>query len=236
MTAAEVKEALKKVSSTKRAKTNAWFFKTGKGEYGEGDKFIGVTVPNMRKVAKEFKELSLTEIRKLLGSKIHEHRYAGLLILGHNFGKHDAKEQKKRVDFYLKNTKHVDNWDLVDTSAPYILGRYLLDKEDRKILYGLARSKNMWENRIAMVATWMLIRDEQLKDVYALAEILHTHEHDLMHKAVGWMLREAGKKDMKRLKRFLKKHYDALPRTLLRYAIEKFPERERKKALQGVFV
>lgn len=229
MSALKVKTELKKVSSKKRKETNEWFFKTGKGEYGEGDKFMGVSMPDLRKVAKSFLDLPFEEISKLLESKIHEHRLAGLVVLVENFKKADEKNKKKIFNFYRKNLKHINNWDLVDISCPYIIGGYLLDKEgERKQLYTWAKSKDLWKNRVAIVSTWYFIRNNDLKDVYLLSEILLNHEHDLIHKAVGWMLREAGKKDEAKLKKFLDKHTTKMPRTMLRYSLEKFSKKDKK--------
>jgi 3-methyladenine DNA glycosylase AlkD len=247
MKSADTKKALKKLSSKKRAESNAWFFKTGKGEYGEGDKFIGVTMPNIRKVVKEFKNLSLSEIEKLLKSKIHEERMCGLLILVEQFN----ESPKEIYKFYLKNIKGINNWDLVDVTAHKIIGKYLLDtsylvgsyplsrggetekENNREILYELASSKNLWEQRISIISTFAFIDQKDFKDTLKISKVLLNHEHDLIHKAVGWVLREVGKKDEKVLKDFLKKHYKKMPRTMLRYAIEKFPETERQRYLKN---
>lgn len=196
------------------------FFKTGKGEYGEGDKFMGVVVPSVRKVARKFRNASLDVVEGLLESEWHECRLCALLILRERF----AKSPDEIVHFYLSHTKGINNWDLVDLSAPYILGSYLLDRpSDRNILYELAESDVMWERRIAVVSTLMLIRNGQYDDTLKLAEILLHSSHDLMRKAVGWMLREVGKKDESLLRSFLDKHYRMMPRTMLRYAIERLP-------------
>ena len=233
MKAHEVKKELREHSEEEKAKSFPHFFKTGKEGYAENDRFIGVTVPNQRKVAKKYKELPLGEVQKLLRSKIHEERLTALLILTYKFEKANDRDRISIKDFYLMNTKWVNNWDLVDSSAHKILGRYLLDMKDRKILYELARSKDLWERRISIVATWWFIRDGQLNDTFKLSEILLGDEHDLIHKAVGWMLREAGQKDHKWLEDFLKKHYKTMPRTMLRYSIEKFSENTRKRYLEG---
>ncbi|MAG17906.1 MAG: DNA alkylation repair protein [Candidatus Diapherotrites archaeon] len=218
---------LKKVSTKERAKSNAWFFKTGKGEYGEGDLFLGVTVPDIRTVAKKFLYLSLTELKPPLKSKFHEERLAALLVLVECFKKADEKEKKKIFNFYLSNTKHVNNWDLVDLSAHKIVGEYLLDK-DRTLLYKLVKSKSLWERRISVISTFAFIDGNDLEDTFKLSELLLHDKHDLIHKAVGWALREAGKKDKQKLVKFLKKHKSEMPRTMLRYSIEKFSENERK--------
>ena len=201
------------------------FFKTGKGEYGEGDKFLGVTVPNVRVVARMFKECTMDVVEQLLANQWHECRLCGLLILREKF----SKTPKEVVDFYLSHTSGINNWDLVDLSAPYILGSYLVNNPNREILYTLAASEVMWENRIAIVATLMLIRNNQFEDTLKLAEILMPHKHDLMHKSIGWMLREVGKKDVDLLKGFLAKHCRRMPRIMLRYALEKFPLELRRE-------
>ncbi len=206
------------------------YFKTGPGEYGEGDIFIGLTVPQSRSIAKKYLALPLSEVQKLLASPIHEHRFIALEILIFKYERTD--EQEKIVNFYLKNKKHINNWDLVDTSASYILGNWLIDK-DTTILYTLAHAKNLWERRIAIVATAAFIRNGQFADTLALAEILVRDTEDLMHKAVGWMLREVGKKSEKTLTAFLDTHVSHMPRTMLRYAIERFPEKKRKKYLHA---
>ena len=231
----DVQKELKKVSSLKRKKANEWFFKTGKGEYGHGDKFIGVSMPNARKIAKSFTELPPAEVKKLLSSKIHEERMTALIILTLQYAGSPVVGQLAIYEFYLKNTKHINNWDLVDISAHKIIGAHLLKqkKADRKILYKLAKSKDMWERRIAIVTTWQFIREGQLDDTFKLSKELLNDKEDLLHKAVGWMLREAGKKDVKKLEAFLKANNKKMPRTALRYAIEKFGEKKRKAYLKG---
>lgn len=208
------------------------FFKTGKGEYGEGDSFIGVRVPEMRKVAKGFLEMSFEHLEQLLLDKVHEYRQIALIILVDKFKRAGEREKKLIFDFYMKHAEFVNNWDLVDLSAPTIVGGYLLDRK-RDILYKLARSKNLWKRRIAIVATSVFIAKGQFKDTLRIAEILLDDKHDLIHKAVGWMLREVGKKDRKVLEKFLDKHHKQMPRTMLRYAIEKFDERKRKFYMKG---
>lgn len=204
------------------------FFKTGKGEYGEGDKFLGVIVPNTRKVAKQYKDLPYNVIEMLLESEWHECRLCALLMLIEKY----KKEPDEAVQFYLTHTEGINNWDLVDLSAPYILGNYLKDKADRKVLYDLAGSSVMWERRIAVVSTLMLIRDGQFEDTLKLADSLIDSRHDLMQKSIGWMLREVGKRDEERLVGFLEKHKHEMPRTMLRYAIEKFPEPKRREYMR----
>lgn len=217
----QITNELKQLSNPKKAKIYQRFFKTGKGEYGEGDIFIGLTVPEQRQVAKKYKEVSLKEIQALLDSSIHEHRLTGLIILTY-------KELNKQVyEFYMKNIKAVNNWDLVDLTCHRIIGKYLLDK-DRKILYKLAKSKNLWERRIAIISCFAFIDKNDFKDALKISEILLNDKHDLIHKAVGWVLREIGKKDLKQEEKFLDKYHKTMPRTMLRYSIEKFPEEKRK--------
>lgn len=217
--------------SKKQAEILQKFFKTDKGEYGEGDIFLGIKVPIQRDISKRY-DLKLKDIQKLLNSKIHEHRMCGLFILINKYNK-EIKLHEEIFNFYLKNAKKVNNWDLVDLSAPNILGDFLLDKGDKRILYLFAKSKNLWEKRIAIVSTYSFIKNGKLGDTFEIAEILLDDKHDLIHKAVGWMLREAGKRDIKALENFLKKNHNKMPRTMLRYAIEKFPEQSRKAYLLG---
>lgn len=221
-----LREELRKMADPQRAKILQGFFKTGIGEYGEGDIFLGITVPQSRKIAIKFRNLDFTSITQLLKSKIHEERLIALLILVCNFNTGDEKAQEKIFNFYLKNTKYINNWDLVDLSAPNIVGVHLLDK-DRKILYELAKSENIWERRIAVLATFRFIKENLLDDSLEIAEMLLQDEHDLIHKAVGWMLREVGKRDLKKEIKFLDRHHQKMPRTMLRYAIEKFPQKLR---------
>ena len=222
-----LKEELKNNANPERAKNLSWFFKTGKGEYGEGDQFLGITVPRLREISKKYQDLELKDLQKLLDSKIHEYRLSALMILRFQYGKAETKTKEKIVKFYLKNTKKINNWDLVDLSCHYILGNWLLDK-DRKILYQLANSKNLWEKRIAIISTFAFIREKQFSDTLKISEILLNDRYDLIHKAVGWALREVGKKNKETEINFLDKYYKAMPRTMLRYAIEKFSDKERK--------
>ncbi|WP_312822402.1 DNA alkylation repair protein [Epilithonimonas sp.] len=231
----DIKQSLSDLSIPENVKILQKFFKTGKGEYGEGDVFIGVTVPDQRSVAKEFyNKISLEELSELLSSKIHEHRLTALLILVYKFEKtKDKIEQKEIIDFYLKHTKHINNWDLVDTSCYKILGRYCFGNQDSKILEKLSDSKNMWEMRMAIVGTMYHIKKRQfeLTKTFALKNL--KHPHDLMHKANGWLLREMGKMNEKELLDFLNLHYKEMPRTCLRYAIEKLDEELRQDYLKG---
>jgi 3-methyladenine DNA glycosylase AlkD len=221
---------LRKLKDKKQAENLQRFFKTGKGEYGEGDVFLGIKVPIQRKICKNYGDLNLNAIQKLLNSKIHEHRLCGLFVLVSKYKK--SKNKKEIFKFYLKNTKKINNWDLVDLSSPNIVGEYLLNK-DKKVLYKLAKSKNLWEKRISIVSTFTFIRNNKLEDTLKISQILLKDKHDLIHKAVGWMLREVGKKDIKKLELFIQKNYKDMPRTMLRYAIEKFPEKKRKDYLKG---
>ncbi|MDQ3075881.1 MAG: DNA alkylation repair protein [bacterium] len=213
------------------------FFKTGKGQYGEGDIFWGLDVPTSRKIAERYTHISRKDLSKLLKNEVHEVRFIALLILVAQYkkakGNSDQKEKEELVKFYLDNTKYVNNWDLVDSSAHQILGDLLLDKNDieKRILLTLSHSKDLWEQRIAIVATFAFIRRGDLDWTYKIIDTLDKHTHDLIHKACGWMLREAGKKDEKRLKEYLDRKAATLPRTMLRYAIEKFPESERLEYL-----
>lgn len=226
MTAKEIQEALDFLSTPEKRAFLPYFFKTGKGQYGEGDKFLGVVVPDTRKVAKANKMLPFDELEKLLKNEYHECRLCALLILVERFKKAGEDEQTEIVDFYLSQTQWINNWDLVDLTAYNIVGEYLLDK-DRAILYQLADSDLLWDQRIAIVSTMAFIRKGDLDDTFALSERLLMHKHDLMQKAVGWMLREAGKRDKDKLCQFLDRNHKIMPRTMLRYSIEKFELEER---------
>jgi 3-methyladenine DNA glycosylase AlkD len=212
----------------------ARYFKTGKGEYGEGDRFLGMPVPVLRKIALRYVALSFDDLSRLLASPIHEHRLAALEILASQFERADENRQKKIVAFYLRHTCAMNNWDLVDTAAPYILGEHLKTRS-RRLLDRLAASRNIWERRIAIISTLVLIREGETADTYRIARKLLADEHDLIHKAVGWALRETDKVSRPALAAFLRKHYPALPRTTLRYAIERFPAAQRKRMLAGKF-
>jgi 3-methyladenine DNA glycosylase AlkD len=226
MTAAFIEKQLTDCSSPEKKAFFPYFFKTGKGQYGEGDQFLGVVVPNIRKVAKANTELPFSELEKLLDNSYHECRMCALLILVERFKKAKEEERKGIVEFYLSHTERINNWDLVDLSAKYILGEYLVGK-NRDVLYCLTDSSLLWEQRIAVVATLAFIQRNDFTDILAISEKLLDHPHDLMHKAVGWMLRETGKRDKNALTGFLDRHRQAMPRTMLRYAIEKFPPEER---------
>ncbi len=231
-----VRQQLQSLADPSRAQGALRFFKTGPGEYGEGDLFLGITVPQLRQTAKQFSALEIEDLITLLRSRWHEERLLALLLLVRRFerSRPPHPERKSYLDLYLAHTEFINNWDLVDASAPYLLGQWLVDKPDERVrLDKLARSKSLWEQRIAMVATLALIRAGQYEDTVRLAQQFLSHRHDLMHKACGWMLREAGKRHPKTLQTFLDQHASAMPRTMLRYAIERLPERERKAYLAG---
>lgn len=227
----DLQKELLSLKDPKKAKSCQRFFKTGKGEYGEGDIFLGITTPVLRGVLKKYFSLPLTDLQRLLESEIHECRAAALVILRKKYYKADEAEKKELVEFYLRNTEKINNWDLVDISAGDILGDYFLSK-DKSILYKLARSKNLWARRIAIISTVGFIRQNQFGDTLKIAKILLNDKHDLIHKAVGWMLREVGKRDLKTEEDFLKKHFRKMPRTMLRYTIEKLPSEKRKFFLE----
>ena len=228
----EIQKKLRELGNKDKAKKHQRFFKTGPGEYGEGDIFIGVTVPELRKRANEYKTITLKEVKQLLHSSIHEERLLSLFILIHRYSKRDESEKRRVYELYLKNTKFINNWDLVDSSAGQIVGAFLFDKS-KKPLYDLVKSDNLWERRISIISTSYFIKRNQFSDTLKISKILLSDEEDLIHKAVGWMLREVGKRDMSVEEIFLKNHYKNMPRTMLRYAIEKFPESKRQRYLKG---
>lgn len=227
MTAEFIVSELRSIASPEKARFLQKFFKTGKGEYGEGDLFLGLTNPLVRNVARANKQTPLPELQKLLDSPYHEARLAALVIMVEQFKKASEEKRKALFDLYIKNTSRINNWDLVDVTCPHIIGLYLLDK-DRSVLYELADSSLLWDQRIAMVSCAAFIRRKEYDDALAMAEKLLFHTHDLMHKAVGWMLREVGKRDKETLVGFLERNASHMPRTTLRYAIEHFPPEERK--------
>ena len=231
-----IKEELKKYAQSDCIEEKfAYFHKTGKGDYAENDIFIGVTIPDIRKVAnKYYKEISLKEVEELLHSDYHEERLLALVILTYKMKKAEQDEQKEIVDLYINNTQYINGWDLVDISAHYILGKYLLEHEDEKdVLYKFASSDDLWKQRISIVSTWIFIRNNKYQDTLKIAERLLNNEQDLIHKSVGWMLRELGNKDFKTEYDFLLKYYKKMPRTMLRYSIEKFDEDLRQDFLKG---
>lgn len=231
VTAQDAQRTLRKLADPKAAQFLAGFFRTGPGQYGAGDKFLGIKVPVTRAVAKKFSEMPLSQIRILLRSEWHEERLMALVLLVNQFAKGSDEDRKSLFEFYLKHTRYINNWDLVDVSAPGIVGRYLLDR-NRAILRKLAVSKVLWERRIAIVSTQYLIRKNQCADTLLLSKMLLKDSEDLMHKAVGWMLREVGKRDRQALVEFLEQHRLKMPRTALRYAIEHFSPTERARFMR----
>lgn len=230
LNARQAQNALKKKARPEKIAVYRNFFKTGPGEYGEGDIFIGVNVPDTRRVAREFRDLPLSEIQKLLSSPVHEERLLALIILVGHYEKGDARVKAAVYRFYLKNARHVNNWDLVDQSAHLIVGAHLFNK-DKSLLFDLVRSKDLWRRRIAIVATLYFIRKGRFAETLELSELLLNDTHDLIHKATGWMLREVGKRDLGALEAFLERNASRMPRTALRYAIERFPEAKRRRVM-----
>jgi 3-methyladenine DNA glycosylase AlkD len=228
----EIRARLKKLGSKEKAEVFRSFFKTGPGEYGEDDIFLGVTVPELRRLAASYQAITLREVTQLLRSTIHEERLLALLILCRAYTSGDGHIQKRIYELYLENTRHVNNWDLVDASAEHIVGASLMGKS-KKILHDLTRSNNLWERRIAVMATFHFIKRGKFEETLKIARILLADKEDLIHKAVGWMLREIGKRDIRVEERFLKGHHMEMPRTMLRYAIERFPESQRQRYLRG---
>ena len=232
MTAQGISKLLRSLADPERAVHSARYFKTGQGEYGEGDLFLGIRVPDIRAQVKKCEPVSLEDIQLLLMSAFHEERLFALLLLVRKFAKADEKEKAAIYNLYLKNIHCINNWDLVDSSASQIVGSYL-ESRDKQILYKLVQSANIWERRIAIISTFQFIRNNQFDDALKLAKPLLNDKEDLIHKAVGWMLREIGKRDVAVEKAYLQTHYKKMPRTMLRYAIEKFPEQVRKRYLAG---
>ena len=228
----DIRSKLQKLGNKQKARVLQRFFKTGTGDYGEGDIFLGVRVPEVRKLAKEYKDIRISDVRKLLKSPIHEERLLALLIVVIKYSKGNDLVKRRVYEFYLKNTRHINNWDLVDLSAEKIVGDYLMDKS-KKPLYNLAKSKSLWERRISIMATFHFIKQNKFAETLIIAEILLTDKEDLIHKAVGWMLREIGKRHLPTEEKFLNEHYQEMPRTMLRYAIERFPESKRQGYLKG---
>ena len=231
MSAKNIRGVLRRRQDREKAKVLQRFFKTGPGEYAEGDIFLGVTVPELRKLAGEFKDIEAGQAAALLRSSVHEERLLALLILILKYRAANLRDKEKIYRIYLKNTRYINNWDLVDVTAKHIVGDHLRDK-DKKPLYKLARSGSIWERRIAILSTFHFIENHRFDDTIKIAGILLYDKHDLIHKAVGWMLREVGKRDLKAEENFLKKNYKIMPRTMLRYAIERFPEHKRERYLK----
>ena len=231
MTAEDARTKLKSIASPAAVAAATRFFKTGPGEYGEGDTFIGVNVPTLRTVSSSFRALPLDEIRALLNSPVHEERHLALMVLVLQVTKGDDAYRKRAFDVYLGSTRFVNNWDLVDCSAPQVIGGFLMTRP-REPLFVLAKSKSLWERRIAVVSTQHFVRHGEFGDTLAVSELLLGDTEDLIHKATGWTLREVGKKDQAVLEGFLDRHGAVMPRTMLRYAIEKFPPDRRRAYLQ----
>lgn len=228
-----IKKELRKIASPEKAKASSWFFKTGLGEYGFGDKFIGVTVPDQRKIAKQFSNIEYSDIKTLLDSEIHEERLTALFILVRRFEKADSLERERIFNFYMLNIKRVNNWDLVDSSAHKIIGEFIKDKKIT-LLLDLAKSENLWKRRIAIISTFAFLSMGDSKPTYVVADLLLSDREDLIQKAVGWVLREAGKKvSEEELKNYLKANYKKMGRTALRYSIEKFSPQARLEYLAG---
>ncbi len=232
MTAQKIRKMLRDLADPQIAEHSQRYFKTGPGQYGEGDRFLGIRVPVLREQAKKFKDTPLAEVRHLLASEYHEERLCALLLLVQKFSQGDRADQKAVYELYLQNTRYINNWDLVDLSAYLIVGPYLADRDKRPI-YSLTRSPSLWERRIAIISTFHFIKQNQFADSLIIAENLLMDPEDLIHKAVGWMLREIGKRNPAAQKGFLNRHCQRMPRTMLRYAIEKLPEKERLKYLKG---
>ncbi len=235
----QIKKDLRKFVSKKRKKTNEWFFKTGPGEYGEHDKFLGISNPNIRKVAKKYKDCDLEQLQKIIISPYNDERFFAIIVLVEKFKlKKTTRNEKKLIyNFYVKNLKYVNNWNLVDLSAPHIIGEYILEnKSERKILDKLVKSNFHWHRRVCILSTWAFIKRDDFDYTLKYAKILLNDKQDLMHKAVGWMLRETWKRDANICEQFLRDNYDKLPRTTLRYAIERLEEKRRKLFLKGEFL
>jgi len=231
MSLLNVQKTLREIAHPEIAKHSQRFFKTGKGEYGEGDQFLGIRVPQIRKIAKRFAKLSLNKTAQLLHSSYHEERLCALIILVARMKKAEPSTKEQIFQLYLDNIAYVNNWNLVDTSAEHIIGHYLEDK-DRNLLYHLAKSDDLWERRIAIMSTFHFIKNNDFDDTLKISHMLLQDDHDLIHKAVGWMLREIGKRSIKKEEKFLDKYGKQMPRTMLRYAIEKFPQEKRKHYLR----
>jgi 3-methyladenine DNA glycosylase AlkD len=231
-TVKEIRKNLRELSDSARAEQAQRYFKTGKGEYGEGDKFLGIRVPVIRKLVRKYFGISIDEVLLLLRSPFHEERLFALLLLVQMYYRGSEKEKKEIYELYLSNTKYINNWDLVDISASYIVGEYLEDK-DKQPIYDLVKSEDLWERRISIISTFHMIKSNDFSDALKISEILRNDREDLIHKAVGWMLREIGKRSLAVEEKFIRKNYKEMPRTMLRYSIEKFPEERRKAYLNG---
>lgn len=223
---------LEKLGNPEKARNLSWFFKTGRGEYGEGDIFRGIRVPDIRKLVKKYRHLSINYIEELLHSEYHEDRLLSLFLMVYQFQNGTQNKQKRIYDLYLNNLSYVNNWDLVDSSAEHIIGAWFADK-NKDLLFDFAHSNSLWKRRISIMSTFHYIKKNKFDTTLKIAEILRNDPEDLIHKAVGWMLREIGKRDLLKEELFLQKNYKNMPRTMLRYAIEKFPEEKRQAYLKG---
>lgn len=232
VSASDAKDALRAFASPDRATVSQGYFKTGRAGYAEDDKFIGASVPQLRSLVRTFERMPIAELKKLLPSDVHEDRLFALLVMVRQYARGDDGMRQRLYDFYLKSTKHINNWDLVDASAEHIVGAHLYER-DHSVLEKLARSKTLWERRISIIATYHFIKKKSFETTLHIAEMLLGDREDLVHKAVGWMLREVGNRDRAVEEKFLRKHYKTMPRTMLRYAIEKFPEDLRQRYLEG---
>ncbi|MBW1744377.1 MAG: DNA alkylation repair protein [Deltaproteobacteria bacterium] len=228
----KIRTKLRKLGTKERAQVSQRFFKTGPGEYGEGDIFLGIKVPELRKLAREYQDIPLPVVRQLLKSAVHEERLFALIVLVQAYAKGNESVKERIYELYLKHTRFVNNWDLVDTSAEHIVGHFLVNRS-REPLYGLAQSPVLWERRIAILSTFHFVKHHEFAQTLKISKMLLSDEEDLIHKATGWMLREVGKRDLQTEERFLKRYYKKMPRTMLRYAIEKFPEPKRQRYLKG---
>lgn len=229
---AAIRRELRALGDPAIAAHSQGFFKTGKGEYGEGDRFLGIRVPVIRKLVRKHRSATLIALTRMLQSKWHEERLFAVLALADRFARADDADRKAIFDIYTSNLEYVNNWDIVDGSAHLIVGPWL-ESRSRRLLYKLVRSENLWERRVAIMSTYHYIRRGEFDDTFALSKQLLDDDEDLIHKAVGWMLREAGNRDLPAEEKFLRKHYKNMPRTMLRYAIERFPEKKRKNYLHG---
>jgi len=232
MTVQDIQKRLQKLGNKEKADILQRFFKTDPGEYGEGDLFLGIKVPELRKLVKEYQDITLKEVEQLLKSPVHEERLLALLILVHTYSTGNETSKKRIYALYMKNTRFINNWDLVDASAGHIVGAFLMYKS-KKPLYLLVKSRNLWERRISIMSTFHFIKHNQFSETLKISKLLLLDEEDLIHKAVGWMLREVGKRHLQTEERFLKEHYKTMPRTMLRYAIERFPEPKRQRYLKS---
>lgn len=231
MTVIKIRSKLQKHASKQKAEILQRFFKTGKGEYGDGDLFLGINVPQLRKLAKEYSNITTGDVLQLLKTRLHEERLLALLMLVRLYSRGDEPAKKNIYKIYLENTRFINNWDLVDASAPYIVGDFLMNRS-KKPLHDLARSSSLWERRISIMSTFHFIKQNEFSETFKISKMLLSDKEDLIHKAVGWMLREVGKRDLAGEERFLKEHYKKMPRTMLRYAIERFPEPKRQMYLK----